>query len=332
MDKLITEFPQNMLDALEIASKVQLKKPEYGIHNIIICGMGGSGIGGKIVSQWIQDEARIPVYLLNDYSLPAFVDKHTLVIGSSYSGNTEETLACVYKAQKRGSHIIGICSGGEMQRFCESEKLDCIVVPGGNPPRTAVAFSIVQLVNIFVQLGIISETNLKEIKLSHDLLMRELDKIHNKAKEIAAFLDGKVGVIYSGPEYEAVAVRARQQFNENSKYLCWHHVIPEMNHNELVGWGGGDDRFVVLFLNTQDLIPRNQKRYDISKDIIAQKAAGVMELDALGDSRIQRSFYLIHLVDWASYYLAEMKQVDIMDIKVIDFLKHELANFINYDA
>lgn len=332
MDKLITEFPQNMLDALEIASKVQLKKPEYGIHNIIICGMGGSGIGGKIVSQWIQDEARIPVYLLNDYSLPAFVDKHTLVIGSSYSGNTEETLACVYKAQKRGSHIIGICSGGEMQRFCESEKLDCIVVPGGNPPRTAVAFSIVQLVNIFVQLGIISETNLKEIKLSHDLLMRELDKIHDKAKEIAAFLDGKVGVIYSGPEYEAVAVRARQQFNENAKYLCWHHVIPEMNHNELVGWGGGDDRFVVLFLNTQDLIPRNQKRYDISKDIIAQKAAGVMELDALGDSRIQRSFYLIHLVDWASYYLAEMKQVDIMDIKVIDFLKHELANFINYDA
>ena len=173
----------------------------------------------------------------------------------------------------------------------------------------------------------ISAQNLEEIKISLILLSNEKSAIQAEAKQIATFLFGKVGVIYSGPNYEAVAVRARQQFNENSKYLCWHHVIPEMNHNELVGWSGGDERFAVLFLNTRDLNPRKQLRYAITKDVIAKKAAGVMELTPNGNTQIQRSFYLIHLVDWASFYLSEMNKADIMDIKVIDYLKNELANF-----
>ena len=327
MEKLIAAFPQNLIDALEIASKVSLKKPESAVHNIVICGMGGSGIGGKIVTEWIQGELKVPVHLLQDYDLPAFVDQHSLVIGSSYSGNTEETLFAVKAAHKKGAHLIGITSGGEMHHFCSQENIDCIIVPGGNPPRSAVAFSIVQLVNIFVQLEMIAAQNLEEIKISLDLLAKEKETIQAEAKQIATFLFGKVGVIYSGPQYEAVAVRARQQFNENSKYLCWHHVIPEMNHNELVGWSGGDERFAVLFLNTRDLNPRNQLRYTITKDVIAKKAAGVMELTPNGNTQIQRSFYLIHLVDWASFYLSEMNKADIMDIKVIDYLKNELANF-----
>ena len=327
MEKLIAAFPQNLIDALEIASKVSLKKPENAVHNIVVCGMGGSGIGGKIVTEWIQSELKVPVFLLQDYDLPAFVDQHSLVIGSCYSGNTEETLIAVKAAHEKGAHLIGITSGGEMHRFCAQENIDCIIVPGGNPPRSAVAFSIVQLVNVFVQLGMISAQNLEEIKISLNLLSDEKSAIQAEAKQIATFLFGKVGVIYSGPNYEAVAVRARQQFNENSKYLCWHHVIPEMNHNELVGWSGGDERFAVLFLNTRDLNPRNQLRYTITKDVIAKKAAGVMELTPNGTTQIQRSFYLIHLVDWASFYLSEMNKADIMDIKVIDYLKNELANF-----
>jgi glucose/mannose-6-phosphate isomerase len=327
MEKLITAFPQNILEALAIAENQTFKQPSNTIQNIVICGMGGSGIGGKIVAQWIQDEAQVPVTILNDYTLPKFVNKHSLIIGSSYSGNTEETLAAIYDAHNIGAHIIGICSGGELKSFCEKENYDHIIVPGGNPPRTAIAFSIVQLINIFVQLGIIGENNLEEIKLGQQLILKESTPIHTIAKELASFLVGKVGVFYSGPNYEGVAIRARQQFNENSKLLCWHHVIPEMNHNELVGWGGGDDRFAVVFFNTKDLIPRNQKRYDISKDIISKRGAKIMEVDAIGESQIQKSLYLINLVDWASFYLAEIKDADIMDIKVIDFLKSELANF-----
>jgi glucose/mannose-6-phosphate isomerase len=327
MDKLITAFPQNILDALAIAEAQTFQQPKLPIHTIVICGMGGSGIGGKIVAQWVEKESPIPVIVLQDYDLPTFVNEHTLVIGSSYSGNTEETLAAVKQAKTKGAHIMGITSGGELESFCASNNYDYVIVPGGNPPRSATAFSIVQLINIFVKFGIISDANLAEMRKSSDLLIQESESIHALAKKIADFLYGKVGVIYSSPQYEAIAIRARQQFNENSKYLSWHHTIPEMNHNELVGWGCGDDRFAVLMLHTNDMNPRNQKRFEITKSTIEKKAAGVMDIEGIGATQIEKSFYLIHLVDWASYYLCELNKVDIMDIVVIDFLKDELSKF-----
>jgi glucose/mannose-6-phosphate isomerase len=327
MDKLITAFPQNILDALAIAEAQTFQQPKLPIHTIVICGMGGSGIGGKIVAQWVEKESPIPVIVLQDYDLPTFVNEHTLVIGSSYSGNTEETLAAVKQAKTKGAHIMGITSGGELESFCASNNYDYVIVPGGNPPRSATAFSIVQLINIFVQFGIIGDSNLAQMRKSSDLLIQESESIHALAKKIADFLFGKVGVIYSSPQYEAIAIRARQQFNENSKYLSWHHTIPEMNHNELVGWGGGDDRFAVLMLHTNDMNPRNQKRFEITKSTIEKKAAGVMDIEGIGATQIEKSFYLIHLVDWASYYLCELNKVDIMDIVVIDFLKDELSKF-----
>jgi glucose/mannose-6-phosphate isomerase len=327
MDKLIAAFPQNMTDALEIARNSSFKQPSREIRNVVICGMGGSGIGGKIVSQWVQDELTIPVYILNDYTLPAFVNENSLVIGSSYSGNTEETLEGIFESHQRNAHIIGITSGGALKTFCSENGYDVVLVPGGNPPRTQLAFSAIQLINILVQLGLVSASRLDEISNSKNLLDIHQNEIHAAAKDLAVFLQGKVGIIYSDPHYEGVAVRARQQFNENSKLLCWHHVIPEMNHNELVGWGGGDDRFSVVFLNTGDLYAKNQKRYDITKDVISKTGASITEVSSKGNSRIERSFYLIHLVDWASLYLSELNKVDPMDISVIDFLKNELANF-----
>lgn len=327
MENLIHAFPQNILDALEIAKNTQLKRPVNTIQNIVICGMGGSGIGGKIAAQWVQDEIKVPITLVLDYSLPAFVNEHSLVIGSSYSGNTEETLEAVREAHKRNAHIIGICSGGALKAFCAENNYDCIIVPGGNPPRSALAFSIVQLIYIFTAFEYVPKALLDEFTASHQLLLNEKENIHTLAKEIASFMFGKVGIIYSGPQYDSIAVRARQQFNENSKFLCWTHVIPEMNHNELVGWGGGDDRFAVLFLNTVDMYARNQKRFEITQQEILKKGASVMELMAKGNSQIQRSFYLINVVDWASFYLCGMNGADIIDIKVIDYLKNELANF-----
>jgi glucose/mannose-6-phosphate isomerase len=327
MDKLIAAFPNNMIEALSIASKAQISKNTHEIRNILITGMGGSGIGGKIVALWLQDELSVPVTLINDYNLPEFVNEHTLVIASSYSGNTEETLMSLYKAHEKGARIIGICSGGDLQEFCAKNSYNCILVPGGNPPRTQLAFSVVQLVNIFVQLGLCSSKRLDEIKSANELLVSASDTIKTEARKLADFLDGKVGVFYSSARYEGVAIRARQQFEENSKYLCWHHVIPEMNHNELVGWGGGDDRFAVVFMQTGDLIPRNQKRYDITMDRIKTFTPYVTEIVAKGTCPIERSFYLIHLVDWSSLYLAQKKGVDEFDIDVIYYLKDELAKF-----
>lgn len=325
MERLITAFPQNITDALNIASGLNLKPAANPIHSIVICGMGGSGIGGKLVAQWVQDECPVPVFSFQDYHLPAFVGKNTLVIASSYSGNTEETLIATAEAHERGAHIIGVCSGGTLQEFCKEHGYDCIVVPGGNPPRTAIGFSIVQLTAIFARLGFAGAKSLDEIVSGRELILAEMDNIHAEAKKIAAFLHGKVPVVYAGANYEAVAVRAKQQFNENSKELCWQHVIPEMNHNELVGWGGGDDRFAALFLQSGDLTKRNQRRFDISVEIVSSKTKNVLVVEAKGATRIERSLYFIHLVDWASLYLSNLKNGDSIEIRVIDFLKDELS-------
>lgn len=327
MDKLISAFPANITEAIAIANKSTFKKPENEIHNIVICGMGGSGIGGKLVGKWIENEINVPILYAHDYTLPAFVSKNSLVIGSSYSGNTEETISTIKEAIIKGAHIIGVCSGGEMQEICQNNGFDCVVVPGGNPPRTALAFSLVQLLNIFSKLGMISSKRLDEMETARQLIVKNEIEIKVKAREIASFLIGNVGVLYGTTMYEPVLVRARQQFNENSKLLCWHHTLPEMNHNELVGWGGGDDRFASIFFESEDIHPRNARRLEITKARIATMSSKNMVVSSKGNNLIERSIYYINLVDWASLYLSELKGVDPNDIEIIDYLKSELAKF-----
>jgi glucose/mannose-6-phosphate isomerase len=325
MEKLIQEFSSNISEALEIAAKVTFVKPNQEIRNIVICGMGGSGIGGKIVAQWIQNYCSIPVLSIQDYSLPAFVNKHSLVVGSSYSGNTEETLHAIADAKVKGATIIGICSGGLLEEFCKSNNYQYVVVPGGNPPRTALAFSLVQLSNIFLQLGYAHSSILNEISNGKNLIDSNLVHIKSEAMRVAHELQKTTIAVYAGSEYEGITIRAKQQFNENSKELCWQHVIPEMNHNELVGWGGGDNRYGCLFIQTEDLSMRNQKRFDISVERTKSKTNKVEIVYAKGETHVEKSIYLIHLIDWISLYLSDLKHGDPVEIEIIEYLKTELG-------
>lgn len=325
MKELIATFAHQLEEAFEIAQKYSFKQPEKPIDNIVICGLGGSGIGAKIVSNWVQDELQIPLTLINEYTLPAFVGPNTLVIGSSYSGNTEETTMALDEARRKGAFIFGVTSGGHLAQFCEMNGYDCVIVPGGNPPRSALAYSLVQLVHYFHSQGLITNRVLREIKRSILLIQAEQKAIMSIAKDLSDYLYGKIGVFYGETKYEGVIVRARQQFNENSKYLGWSHVIPEMNHNELVGWGGGDDRFAPVFFMAEDLHPRNKKRFEISMTAVRKKSNATLLVEAKGGSLVERSLYLIHLVDWASFYLCERNGADIMDIEIIDYLKAELG-------
>lgn len=325
MEKLIQEFSSNISEALEIAAKSNFAKPNREIRNIVVCGMGGSGIGGRIVAQWVQDYSTIPVLSTQDYSLPAFVNKHSLVIGSSYSGNTEETLFSLEDAKAKGAAIIGICSGGALETFCKNNNYPCVIVPGGNPPRTALAFSLVQLSNIFLQLGYAPSTILDEISNGKNLIDSNLVQIKSEAMRVAHELQKRTIVVYAGSEYEGITIRAKQQFNENSKELCWQHVIPEMNHNELVGWGGGDKRYGCLFIQTGDLSMRNQKRFDISVERTKSKTDKVEIIYAKGATQVEKSIYLIHLIDWISLYLSDLKHGDPIEIEIIDYLKGELS-------
>lgn len=327
MKQLIHDFPKHIEEALTIAKAAILKNPTNKIDNVIICGMGGSGIGAKIVSNWVYDEIKIPVSLVTDYTLPAFASSNSLVIGSSYSGNTEETTSALEVAKSLGAHIVCVCSGGKMAEFCTENNYDCILVPGGNPPRSTLAYSLVQLLHILHSFHLIGSSTSEQMERSMSLLTDNLEEIQTVAKDLSKHLFGKVGILYGETIYEGVIVRARQQFNENSKYLCWHHTIPEMNHNELVGWGGGDQRFAPVFFETSDIHPRNKKRFEITRKATEDKCGKVMTINAKGGSRVEQAIYLIHVVDWASFYLCEANNQDIIDIKIIDYLKGELSKF-----
>ncbi len=324
MDKLIREFPGNITEAIKIAGEARLREPQSEIRNVVVCGMGGSGIGGKIVSQWVYNDLEVPFTLVNDYVLPAFVNENTLLIASSYSGNTEETLSAVEDGLSKGAHIVAVCSGGKLQAMAEEKSFDVIVVPGGNPPRASLAFSLVQLVSILEKLELVTIRYSAQLEKSVELLLANESKIKEEAIEIADFLFEKMPIIYSTSLFEGVAIRTRQQLNENAKTLCWHHVIPEMNHNELVGWSGGDKRFAALFLINSDIYERNAFRLSVSKKVMEEKGAGTMVVYSKGESRVEEAIYFIHLVDWVSFYLSEKNKVDPIAIPVIDYLKGEL--------
>lgn len=326
MKELIESFTDQLKEAFQIADHQSLKALPGPIENIVICGLGGSGIGAKIIQDWVRQEIKVPITLVNGYSLPGFVSSKTLVIGSSYSGNTEETVMALQEAKEKNAHIYCVSSGGQLHAFCLEHSLEITLIPPGLPPRGALGYSMVQLLHYLTQQGFISAQRMLELKATTSFLSSQKEEIKEKAKALAAFLFSKVGVLYSEDAFEGVVIRARQQLNENSKYLALHHVLPEMNHNELVGWAGGDHRFAPVFFLSEDLHPRNKKRFEITKETVEARTGRVFTINALGSSFTQRYMYFIHLVDWASFYLSELNNVDIMDIKVINYLKKELSN------
>lgn len=326
MDKLVAQFPKHISDALEIAKNHDFTSlSEHQISNVVIIGMGGSGIGGRLVKEWFEASAKAPILLVQDYDIPAFVNGKTLVIASSYSGNTEETITAVKEAAKKGARVVGITSGGELMKFCQAGGYGMVKLPGGNPPRSMVAFSVLQLIAILSGAGVIEADALNAIEGCKNLITKELLSIKEQAKQLAKFAYKKQLIIYSPSFLEGVAIRCRQQVNENAKELCWHHVIPEMNHNELVGWAGGTPEHAVLYLDSNFMNERNKLRYKLNQEIIGKKSPHNFVLTPKGKSIIEEAFYLIHVIDWFSVYLSEMNNVDAVEVRVIDYLKRELA-------
>ncbi len=325
MKSLVEQFPAQLRKAIEIGRKSNLPKPASEIRNVLITGLGGSGIGGTIVSELAFTECPVPVQVSKGYFIPSYVNENTLVIVSSYSGNTEETLACMMQAHEKEAMIFCITSGGTVGEFAKANNMGCIIIPGGMPPRSCLGYSLTQLIFVFAQCGLLSNEHISNLEKATTLLETSQQEIVARSKEVAAFLLGKTPIIYSTTLYEGVAVRFRQQLNENSKVLCWHHVIPEMNHNELVGWAGGNDSYaVVLFRDAQEF-ERNAYRIQLNKDIITKYTSHYTEISTQGNSYLEKAIYLTHLGDWISVELAALRGVDAVEVNVINFLKAELG-------
>ena len=302
MYNLIDAFPKQLKEALEIGRKASLKAPGGPYGNVVVTGLGGSGIGGRIAAQLVHKEAKCPIEVYNNYYLPGYVNHKSLVIACSYSGNTEETLAAMEQALNKGARVVVITSGGTM-----------------------LAYSLVQQFFVLHHFGIIGDGFEGAIKTAANMLADEKENIKKAAMELTEKLVGKRLVIYSEASTEAVSIRFRQQVNENSKELCWHHAIPEMNHNELVGWAGGkDDIAVVIFRHKEDH-ERSQIRMEINKEVFKKYTPHVHDVWSQGDTAFARQLFLINLGDWVSYYWAEKKGVDPTEIAVINMLKGKLA-------
>lgn len=326
MDTLIERFPAQLSESLQIGENASLTAHNEPIHRVYVAGLGGSGIGANFVAGFIREECSIPYTVGKGYTIPAFVDKNTLAIASSYSGNTEETLSSFEQIKKSGAKIVVISSGGKLIEMAKEEGYDFIQIPDDWPsPRACLGYSLVQQLFVLKKLGFISSESILSIRSSIDLIKYNQEEIKTEAKEIAKKLHNKIPIIYTTGRMESVAIRLRQQINENAKMLCWHHVIPEMNHNELVGWKDKNDDFAVLYLRNNDDYNRNQIRMDINKKIISKCTENIIEVQSRGKNLIEKSIYLVHLGDWVSWYLSELRGVDSIEVDVIDYLKSELA-------
>ena len=326
MDQLIARFPDQLREALEIGKAAKINTHTSDIHNIYVAGMGGSGIGANFVQKFVANEIKIPFTIGKGYTIPASVTKNTLAICSSYSGNTEETLASYELISKTGAKVVIISSGGKFIDIAKEKGYDYIQLPGGWPsPRACLGFSLVQQLFVLKKLGLIGSSCITNVESSISVIEDNLSEIKSEAKNVAERLNNKIPIIYCTDRIEAVAVRLRQQINENSKMLCWHHAIPEMNHNELVGWRNKSDKWAVLYLRNDDDLKRNATRIDINKEIISKYADTIIEVYSKGSNLIERAMYLVHLGDWVSFYLSEHNGVDSIEIDVIDFLKGSLA-------
>lgn len=326
MDQLISRFMDQLEEAVEIGRNARIKSLSPDIQHIYVAGLGGSGIGADFVGSFIHDECRLPFLVRKGYSVPAFVGPHTLAIANSYSGNTEETLISYDKIKANNARIIAVASGGKLIDKAKHDGFDFVQVPSDWPsPRACLGYSLTVQLWILHHLGLISERPIQEITSSIALLRSESDDIKKKAEEIAKRLHNHIPVIYAEDRMEPVAVRLRQQINENSKALCWHHVVPEMNHNELVGWREKNENLAVIYLRNEDDYNRNAVRMDINKKIIGQYVNDIIEIYSKGNTMIERVMYLVHLGDWISWYLAQLRGVDALEVKVIDYLKGELS-------
>ena len=325
MDQLIAEFTKQMAEAIEIGRNMKLSPRHKEIKSVAVAGMGGSAIGGNLVAELVAEKMKLPFVVFKDYTLPAWVNEHTLLIVSSYSGNTEETVHVLDEGMHRNCKIVCVSSGGSMISLAKKAGLDFVLIPGGKPPRTALAYSFIQQLFILCHYNLIDDGFVVGIEQAIKLLDKEEKRIMKQAKSLAKKLNKKLPVIYSAANFEAVAIRWRQQINENSKMLAWEQPIPEMNHNELVGWRT-PGKYAVIFLRNDSDYSRIQQRINIAKNIIIQYTRHVYEVWSKGDSAIEKSMYLIHYGDWVSYYLAEVRKVDAVEVNVIDYLKTELAN------
>jgi len=295
--------------------------------------MGGSAIGGELLKDWSTDRIAVPIEVCRDYTLPAYVNKNTLVFVVSYSGETEESLSVFLEAIKRKCMIVCISSGGTLHEFAEKLAIPHLRVPSGMAPRATLPYLFAPLPILLEKIGLIADVAsevsetvnvLKQISAANapSKVLR-----NNFSKKLAFDICGTIPVVYGFGFYRSVAHRFKTQFNENSKVPAKWEFFPELDHNEIVGWEDVQKlakSFSVIFIRDNEESPMMRQRIEVTKELIRKKSVKTFEIHSVGKSRLAKMTSVICVGDFTSVYLAILRRIDPTPVITISLLKKKI--------
>lgn len=336
--KYIAQFDRSNALAVIAGQGEQLRQqyefdlPEVtDLHQIVLTGMGGSALAAEFVRAWLADRLPVPLEIVRGYELPAYVDEHSLVVVSSYSGNTEETLACLEQAKQRKAGIVIMTAGGTLAQ--QAEEFSFLKIPHSvSQPRMAVFYGVKALATLVERLGLVEgltdELETAAVWLLHEAtdFISSVPEADNAAKQIATKLVGHPVVVYGGPLLAMPALKWKINVNENAKNQAFYYALPEFNHNEFIGWSHPKDSLLrVVELQSSLDSDRIKKRFEISNRLLSGSMPAPIVVEAQGETRLQQMLWTMLLGDFTSAYLAFLNQVDPEPVALVEKLKKELG-------
>lgn len=316
---------------LEHTYKVEFTKTNE-IWKVVVAGMGGSALAADIAKVWPGPS--VPMEVVRNYEIPRYVGKNTLFIASSYSGNTEETLAALEDAQKKKAQIVVIASGGKLAEIAKQNGYCLLALPTGLQPRMAVFYNFAAITQLLAKAELIEPSQLDELAKAANWLSQQLSNWlptvaakDNQAKKIAQELMGKSIVVYSGAKFFPVAYKWKINFNENAKHIAWCNQYPEFNHNEFLGWTEQPVQkpYSVIEIRSNLEHPRVQRRFAVTERLLSGKRPAPIVVEPQGETLLQQLLWTITLGDFVSLYLALLNGLNPTPVDLIEKLKKSLG-------
>jgi len=341
MLKHVAELPLQCEIAWQAAREVDLPDEYRQVNQIVILGMGGSAIGADLLRTVVERECTVPISVHRNYGLPAFVDRFSLVMACSYSGNTEETLTGFESALQRRAKLVAVTTGGELARQAQLHGVPLYRYDYPAQPRAALGYSLIPLLEFVQRLGFIGDRSadmaeaVAVMRAWQAEIKESVPSATNAAKQLALKLYQKLPVVYGAEHLSEVARRWKGQFNENAKSWGIYDVLPELNHNTVAGYAFPQElpRLAHVVMLTSALNhPRVRVRFDITRDLLAQHGFACDTVEARGHSPLAQMLSTVHLGDYVSYYLSVLYDVDPWTIASIQFVKERLQQAWNAQA
>jgi glucose/mannose-6-phosphate isomerase len=317
-------IPDQLRDALWRVESARLEAaPSAGLF---VCGMGGSAIGGDLAAAALGDRLTGPMLTVRGYALPSWATPEWTVLCSSYSGSTEETLACFEAAETLGARRLVASTGGPLVDRARETEVPVVGLPGIFQPRAAVAYMVVVAAEAACLAGIGPRVH-TEVDAAAAFLTEQTESLQQQAREIATLVAGAVPVVYGSDLTAPVARRWKTQINENAKSPAFWGELPEADHNEILGWAGaaGDERAAAIFLEDRDQHPRVARRFELTAKSVQPGAAAVGRVETMGETRLERLLWAVMLGDLVSLELARQRGVDPDPVEAIDRFKEEMG-------